>query len=190
MLESPIPNNQVVTVMVAQTTFAILTMPGKQYRVDFLGKAEAHLKPGMRGKFSSCSEHQLLLSYNSSLVGVYVNSRLKEPDSLLTEIQQRIEAALQGWRNWQWFLNGGANLLRKNILDGSGLLMPGAPVSIARTVIDACSEYGISTYVDGNMDAKPVKPQQHLLLIGDGYVIARDFRFTEVLTKTPPLPSQ
>jgi hypothetical protein len=194
MLESPIPNNQVVTVLVAQTTFAVLTMPGKQYRVDFLDKAEAYFKPGMRGKFSICSEHPLLLNYNSSLVGVYVNSRLPDPENLFSEIQRRIEAAFHGWRDWRRVLNGGkrfgADLLRKNLLDGSGLILADAPASIAKTVLEACRDYGVSTYIEGNPDAKPVKSLHHLLLIGEGYVIARDFRFTEMLTKAPPQSGQ
>lgn len=99
MLTIPILDNQLVTVMVAQTTFAVLTMPGKQFRVDYLEKAEAYLKPGMRGKFRSCSEHPLLLAYNSPLVSVYVNSKPQNPQQLDVEIQARIEARLQGWRD-------------------------------------------------------------------------------------------
>ena len=190
MLDVPIPNNQVVTVMVAQTTFAVLTMPDKQFRVDYLEKAEACLRPGMRGKFSSCSEHPLLLNYNNRLVTVYINSRPQDPENLLVVIQQRIEGIFQGWRDWRGILNGGKRfgegLLRKNLLDGSGMLLPGAPASVAKAVIGACSEHGASNYFHGDLEnTSPVGPAFHLLLIGDGYVIARDFRFTEVLTKTP-----
>jgi hypothetical protein len=188
MLDVPIPDNQMVTVMVAQTTFAVLTMPGKSFRIDYVEKKEARLKPGMRGEFLSNTEHPLLMAYNTSLVSVYVNSRLPEPDDLLADIQQRIEGVFQGWRDWQWFLNGGAKQLRKNIVDGSGLLMAGAPVPIAQAMIEACEKYGVSTYVHGKMEAQLVKPLHHLLLIGQGYVIAREFRFTEVFTGKAPLP--
>lgn len=194
MLEVPISNNQVVTVMVAQTTFAVLTMPGKQFRVDFLEKAEACIRPGMRGKFISCSEHPLLLNYNSRLATVYINSRPKDPENLLLLIQQRIEEVFQGWRDWRSVLNGGKrfgeDLLQKNLLDGSGMLLPDAPASVAKAVINACSEHSASTYFHGDLEnASPVSLASHLLFVGDGYVIARDFRFTEVLTKTPPQSS-
>jgi hypothetical protein len=191
MLDIPIPNNQLVTVMVAQTTFAVLTMPGKQYRVDYLEKAEAHLKPGMRGKFISYSAHPLLLNYNSRLVEVYINSRPQDPEKLLGEIRERIEAAFQGWRDWRCVLSGGENQLRKNLLDGSGLLLKGAPAIIAQSIINACTEYGALTYVPGDLEnTLPVTPSFHLLLIGEGYVIAKDFRVVEVSKEKAQLPSR
>lgn len=190
MSELPISNTQLVTVMVAQTSFAVLTMPGAQFRVDFLDKAEAYLKPGMRGKFISCPKHPLLLSYNSSLVTVYINSRPQDPEKLLDEIQRSIEEVFQGWRDWRSVLNGGKqhgeSVLRQNLLDGSGMLLPDAPATVAKVVIDACSKQSVTTYFHGDInDASPIKRPQHLLLIGAGYVIARDFRFTEVLIKKP-----
>ena len=171
--------------MVAQTTFAVLTMPGAQFRVDFLAKAEAHLKPGMRGEFSSCSEHPMLLNYNSRLVEVYITSRSENPQNILVEIQKRIEDSFQGWRDWRCVLSGGKrfgeNLLRKNLLDGSGLLLPGAPAIVAKAVIAACTEHEISTYVLGDIENPPqVILPFHLLLIGKGYVIAQDFRFIKL----------
>jgi hypothetical protein len=96
MLDIPIPNNQLVTVMVAQTTFAVLTMPGKQYRVDYLEKAEAHLKPGMRGKFISYSAHPLLLNYNSRLVEVYINSRPQDPEKFESGLKPRFKVGAIG----------------------------------------------------------------------------------------------
>jgi hypothetical protein len=184
MLDIPIPNNQLVTVMVAQTTFAVLTMPGKQYRVDYLEKAEAYLKPGMRGKFISYSEHPLLLNYNSRLFEVYINSRTQDPERLLGEIRERIEAAFQGWRDWRCVLLGngeaGENQLRKNLLDGSGLLLR-APAIVAKAVVDACTEHGALTYVLGDIENPPqVIPPFNLLLIGEGYVIAQGFSFVKL----------
>ncbi|MGY3089848.1 hypothetical protein ACVWYF_002896 [Hymenobacter sp. UYAg731] len=193
MPDIPIPNNETVTVMVAQTTFAVLTMPEAQFRVDFIDKAEAYLKPGMRGKFISCSEHPLLLSYNSSLVTLYINSRPQDPEKLLGEIQRRIEGVFQGWRDWRCILNGGKhhgeNVLRQNLLDGSGMFLPDAPATVARAVIEACREYGAATYFQGDMEnTSPINPLRHLLLIGTGYVIARDFSFVQLprSTKIPP----
>ncbi|MDQ2772158.1 MAG: hypothetical protein M3Y54_16855 [Bacteroidota bacterium] len=184
MLDIPIPNNETVTVMVAQTTFAVLRMPGRSFRVDYLDKAEVCLKPGMRGEFMSYSEHPLLLSYNGRFVSVYINSRPTDSEKLFAEIQQRIEALFQGWRDWRCVLNGGkkfgSDLLRKNLLNGSGLLLPGAPTIVAGAVIDACKEYGASTYTDGYIAASLVRPLFHLLLVGDGYIIAKDFRFVQV----------
>ena len=178
--------------MVAQTTFAVLSIPGAQFRIDYLEKAEVNLKPGMRGKFISCSEHPLLLNYNSSLVTVYINSRLQDPENLFVDIQTRIEASFQGWRDWRCVLNGGKrhgeNVLRKNLLDGSGMLLPDAPAFVAKAVIDVCSEHGAATYFHGDIENNSLlKPPLHLLLIGPGYVIARDFRFVQLprSTKTP-----
>ncbi|MCI1189487.1 hypothetical protein MON38_18855 [Hymenobacter sp. DH14] len=191
MLESPIPNNQVVTVMVAQTTFAVLTILGRRYRVDYLEKAEARLKPGVRGEFVICSEHPLLLGYNSRSATVYINSKPQEPEELFFRIREQIQAGFQGWRDWRCVLfgkgKGGENLLRKNLTDGSGMLLESAPVTIAKAVIATCAEHGVSTYIIGglNEDA-PAIPKYHLLLIGDGYVIAQDFRFTEVFHKNIP----
>jgi hypothetical protein len=191
MLDVPIANNQVVTVQVAQTTFAVLTMPGKQFRVDFINKAEARLKPGMRGEFSSYLAHPLLLRYNSRLAEVYINSRPPDPEGLFAEIRELINAAFRGWRDWSCVLSSGEKQLQKNLIDGSGLLLPGAPAIIAKAVIEACTAHGASTYVRGSIENTPFdKPPFHLLLIGKGYVIAKEFRFTELSKEKPPLPSQ
>ena len=191
MPDIPIPNNQLVTVMVAQTTFAVLKMPGKQFRVDFLDKVEARLKPGMRGAFSSNLEHPLLLNYNSRLVEVYITSRPQSSQHLFVEIQERIQALFQGWRDWRCVLNGGENQLLKNLLDGSGLLLPGAPAVVAKAVVAACTEHDASTYFRGDIENTPKDtPPYQLLLIGKGYVIAKGFRFTELPTKTRLLAGQ
>jgi hypothetical protein len=72
MLDSLIPNDAMVTVAVAQTTFAVLTTPKARFRIDFIDKAEAYLKPGMRGHFKSYLEHPLLLNYSSPRAEVYI----------------------------------------------------------------------------------------------------------------------
>lgn len=191
MLTSLIPEDELVTVAVAQTTFAVLTTPKARFRIDFIDKAEAYLKPGMRGNFKSYSEHPLLLNYSSPQAEVYINSRPQSPEELLIEIRQRIEAVFQGWRNWQCVLSGGEKQLRTNLIDGSGLLLPGVPAVIAQPVIDACTEYGASTYVRGNLGmAPPDKLDFQLLLIGKGYVIAKDFRVVELSKEKPQLPGQ
>ncbi|UOQ51678.1 hypothetical protein [Hymenobacter cellulosivorans] len=186
MPDSPIPDNQMVTVMVAETTFAVLTMPGRKFRVDFVEKAEARLKPGMRGESMSCSEHPLLLSLNSRLVDVYITSRPQNPRQLLAEIRKRIQLVFQEWRDWRCVLFGrgafGESHLRRNLLDGSGLLLSGAPLSVAQAVMNACTEHGVSAYFLGEIENSPLaSPTFHLLLVGDkGYVIAQDFRFVEL----------
>jgi hypothetical protein len=187
--------NQTVTVMVAQTTFTVLSTPEQRYRIEYLEKAEACLKPGMRGSLISCSAHPLLLSYNSRLVEVYVNSRPQDADGLLTEIRERIEAVFQGWRDWRCVLSGKGNAgevqLRQNLLDGSGLLLPGAPALVAQAVIEACTEYGALTYVRGDIENMlPVTSSFHLLLIDKGYVIAKGFRVIELSKEKPRLPGQ
>ncbi|AMR25975.1 hypothetical protein A0257_01910 [Hymenobacter psoromatis] len=185
MIEAPILNNQLVTVMVAQTTFAVLIMPGQQYRIDYIEKEEAYLKPGMRGEFSHCLEHPLLLGYNSRSATVYINSRPQDPEGLFIEIREQIQASFHGWRDWRYVLFGkrepGEKLLRKNILDGSGMLLETAPVIVAKAIIAACAKYGASAYCIGGIDDLPsVTPAFHLLLIGKGYVIAKDFRFVKL----------
>jgi hypothetical protein len=195
MLESLIPDDEMVTVAVAQTTFAVLTMPKARFRIDFIDKAEAYLKPGMRGKFRSCSAHPLLLSYNSRLVEVYINSRTQDADGLFAEIRERIEFAFQGWRDWRFVLAGGKrageNQLLQNLRDGSGLLLPGAPVIVAQAVVEACTKYEASTYVLGDIkNTLPVASPFHLLLVGEGYVIAKDFRIVELSKEKPQLPGQ
>jgi hypothetical protein len=185
MLNVPIPNNQTVTVMVAQTTFTVLTMPGKQYRIDYVEKGEAYLKPGMRGEFSHHLEHPLLLGYNSRSATVYINSRPQDSEGLFVKIREQIQVKFQGWRDWRCVLFGkgepSENLLRKNLLDGSGMLLEAAPVIVAKAVIAACAEYGASTYCIGGINDMPlVNPVFHLLLIGKGFVIAKDFRFAQL----------
>lgn len=191
MLTSLIPEDELVTVAVAQTTFAVLTTPKARFRIDFIDKAEAYLKPGMRGNFKSCSEHPLLLNYSSPQAEVYINSRPQNPEGLFVEIRRRIEAVFQGWRDWQCVLSGGEKQLRTNLIDGSGLLLPGVPAVIAQPVVAACTEYGASTYVRGSLSmAPPGASAFQLLLIGKGYVIAKDFRVVELSKERPQLPGQ
>ena len=184
MPESPIPTNQVVTVMVAQTTFAVLTILGRHYRVDYLEKAEARLRPGVRGLLVSCSEHPLLLNYNSSQVAVYINSKPQDPEGLFVEIRERVEAQLQGWRDPSSIIY--PRLLQQNLIDGSGMILQAAPEPIATAVIEACTKHNVLTWATESFGGLRGKSPYHLLLIGDGYVIARDFRFTEVFYKNIP----
>lgn len=179
MMQVPIANNQIVTVMVAQTTFVVLTIPGKRFRIDFLNKVEAHLKPGMRGAFIKAVEHPLLMQYNDPLVTVYINSRPQELQELFEEIKRRIQVQLQSWRDWS-SVTLGLKIFRQNLLDGSGMLLQGAPASIAQAVMDACTEYNVSTYTDPTGGAPLTRPKYHLLLIGAGYVIAQDFYFAQL----------
>jgi len=191
MLDSLILNGAVVTVAVAQTTFAVLTTPHARFRVDFIEKAETYLKPGMRGSFKSYPEHPLLLNYSSPQAEVYINSRPQNPEGLFNEIRQRIEAVFQGWRNWQCVLSGGEKQLRTNLIDGSGLLLPGVPAVIAQPVIDACTKYGASTYVRGSLRmAPPDTSDFQLLLIDKGYVIAKGFHITALSKEKSQLPGQ
>jgi hypothetical protein len=179
MSEVPIPANQVVTVMVAQTTFAVLTIPGKQFRVDFSGKVEAQLKPSMRGAFSLVSEHPLLMRYNDPLATIYITSKPQNAQQLLEEIRQRIEVQLQGWRDWS-SVTLEPKVFQQNLVDGSGMLLQAAPASIAQAVVAACTAHNVSTYADPTGRFPVDKPVFQLLLVGEGYVIARDFRFTQL----------
>lgn len=188
MLDAPVTENQMVTVMVAQTSFAVLMLFGKSFRVDFMDKAEAYLKPGVRGKFTSYLEHPLLLRYNSPIASVYINSRPEDPTTLFSAIQARIEMLLQGWRNWQSVLAWDIHQFEENLLDGSGILLQDAPIEVAKVVIDACAERGVLTWSTNVINS--CSPTCKLFLVGDHYVIARGFLFTEVLTKKPLLPSQ
>jgi hypothetical protein len=196
MLTSLIPEDELVTVAVAQTTFAVLTTPKARFRIDFIDKAEAYLKPGMRGNFKSYSEHHpLLLNYNSRLVEVYINSRPQDPEGLFAEIRERIESVFQSWRDWRCVLPGrksaGEKQLKQNLLDGSGLLLPGAPIVVAQSIIEGCTKYGASTYVLGDIgNTLPIASPFYLLLVGEGYVIAKDFRITELSKEKPRLPGQ
>ena len=196
MLTNSIPDNELVTVAVAQTTFAVLTTPKARFRVDFIDKAEAYLKPGMRGNFKSYSEHPLLLSYNSRSATVYISSRPQDPEGLLDKIKEQIKVGFQGWHDWHRVLFGkGAfgvdYILRKNLLDGSGMLLEDAPVAIAEAVIATCAEHGASAYCIGGIgNVSPIASAFHLLLIGKGYVIAKDFRIVELSKEIPSLPGQ
>jgi len=186
MVDLPIPNNQMVTVMVAQTTFAVVKTPGKSFRIDYVEKAEVCLKPGMRGEFISCLEHPLLLGYNGGCADVYINSQPKDSQRLFIEIQEQVQAIFQGWRDWRSVLCGKGEAaeqwLRTNLNDGSGMLLEDAPASVAKAVIQSCAKHGVSTTVfDVTESDSQATPAFHLLLIGDGgYVIAQDFRFAEL----------
>jgi hypothetical protein len=196
MLTSLIPEDELVTVAVAQTTFTVLTTPKARFRIDFIDKAEAYLKPGMRGNFKSYSEHPLLLSYNSSLATVYINSRPQDPECLLDKIKEQIKAVFQGWRDWHCVLFGkgafgGDYVLRKNLFDGSGMLLEDVPIAIAEAVIAACEEHGASAYCIGGIGSvSPMLSEFHLLLVGKGYVIAKDFSVVELSKEKPRLSCQ
>jgi len=196
MLTSLISEDELVTVAVSQTTFAVLTTPKARFRIDFIDKAEAYLKPGMRGSFKSYSEHPLLLSYNSRSATVYISSRPQDPEGLLDKIKEQIEVGFQGWRDWHRVLFGkgafgGDYMLCKNLLDGSGMLLEDVPVTIAEAVIAACAEHGASAYcIGGISNVSPIPPEFQLFLVDKGYVIAKDFRITELSKEKPQLPGQ
>jgi hypothetical protein len=188
MLTSLISEDELVTVAVAQTTFAVLTTPKARFRIDFIDKAEAYLKPGMRGNFKSYSEHPLLLSYNSPLVSVYINSKPQDPEKLDSEIQQRIEAQLQGWRNPSLILY--TPVSKQNLLDGNGILLQIAPLPIAQAVIEACAEHNVLTWSTPPFRQPGQTATFQLLLVGKGYIIAKDFRIVELSKEKPRLPGQ
>jgi hypothetical protein len=188
MLDSLIPDDAVVTVAVAQTSFAVVSTPHARFRIDFIDKAEACLKPGMRGNFKSYSEHPLLLSYNSPVVSVYINSKPQDPEKLDGEIRQRIEAQLQGWRNPSLILYTPTS--KQNLLDGNGILLQIAPLPIAQSVIEACAEYSVSIWSTPPFRQPGQTSAFQLFLIGKGYVIAKDFRVVKLSTEKPQLPGQ
>jgi len=181
MLDDFIATYQTATVVVAQTTYAVVATPAGNFRIDFIDKAEARLKPKKHGALFCDSVHPLLLGYNGGAATVYINSRPKDSQSFFTDIQEQIQTIYQGWRDWRCVLFGrgehAEHWLRTNLSDGSGMLLQKAPALVVKTVVDICTTHGVSTTVFG--DAAPVPHTAdpfYVLLIGSSYVIVKGFR--------------
>ena len=181
MLTELIAQETIATIKLAQTTFSHLQIDGKLYKLAYKHKAEAFMKPGVQGLISLYQRHPMLLHYNEPKVAIYIASRADDPAGVSQEIEEAIGGVLHGWRDWRIDLFGNnkaaaAHLFQENLRDGYGILLGGAPVSVARAMLAVCDRHSIRTTILGDLDEVPSEPPIYsLLTIGPCHAIAKGF---------------
>ena len=161
----------------SQTTYVILKVNGCELRVNFHNKQEFVLKRKEVGNLDYLVDHPLLKDYNEQSVSIYINSKPKDLAKLNIDIQASIDESMQGWRNWKDYVTSKSSRLSietftNNLLSGSGRIFEG-PSSVASKVTEVCEKHNVLTK---SFVSIPKQNQFKLLLIGNNYVIAEEFK--------------
>lgn len=180
MLDSFIDYYREATITRAQTTYLDVVVATEVFRVQYHDKVEGWVKPGTQGQLAQATDHPLLWDYNGPRETVYLSQPARDPPRLVTELQHAVTTGTHGWRSLEryLFLRHKLNalaLLAQNLADGSGLLLQGAPVTVAEMVRATCHQHGATTYTLPPILGAPIALPRRVLLIGRCYVIARDF---------------
>ena len=169
--------NKTVQVDNYQATFLTLKIDEQLFRFDFIGKKEFSLKKGVVGQFYYFEKHPLLIDYNETIVTTYINSKPDHFDRFIDELKNAIEEITEGWRRWTNYLtdkniNFTFDKFLGNVKDGSGKLSE-APFTVNQKIVAVCDKHGVLTKSFESV----LKPNNYkLILVGDNYVIAKDFR--------------
>lgn len=187
MLDAFIEQYATATITRAQTTYLDLAVATGTIRVHYRDKADFLVRNGANGALEHGTEHPLLWDYNGPWDTLYVSGPASDPAALVEALQSAVAAASHHWRALDRYLFGRnrANslaLLEKNLADGSGLLLEGAPVVIAQAVSEVCQQYGAATYSLAPLGpgSSPITEPFSVLFIGACYVIARGFEVQEL----------
>lgn len=160
-----------------QATFLTLKIDDQLLRFDLIDKKEFNLKKGVHGHFNIYEIHPLLIDYNENILTTYINSKPNHFDNFVADFEKAINEITEGWRNWTNYvqdrnINFGMNTFLHNVKNGTGKLLE-APFSITQKAVEVCENYNVATKTFGN---ELKKDNYKLILIGDNYVIAKEFR--------------
>ena len=167
-------NNQFIRINDFNTNYITLIFENINYRFDFLGKKEAFLKEKNECKLLLFSDHPLLIDYNESFLEIFLNSKPKNIDFFLENIERIIHNRVLGFRKLKDYLNK-SNLdfetFLKNINEGNGKFL-NAPFSI----IDEIEKFFIENNIKFKTFGEPKKFENQLLILDNQYVIATEFK--------------
>lgn len=167
-------NNQFIRIDDFNTNYISLNFENINYRFDFLGKKEAFLKEKNECKLLLFSDHPLLIDYNESFLEIFLNSKPKNIDFFLENIERIIHNRVLGFRELKDYLNK-SNLdfetFLKNINEGNGKFL-NAPFSI----IDEIEKFFIENNIKFKTFGEPKKFENQLLILDNQYVIATEFK--------------
>ncbi|MGV0995190.1 hypothetical protein [Empedobacter falsenii] len=167
-------NNQFIRIDDFNTNYISLNFENINYRFDFLGKKEAFLKEKNECKLLLFSDHPLLIDYNESFLEIFLNSKPKNIDFFLENIERIIHNRVLGFRKLKDYLNK-SNLdfetFLKNINEGNGKFL-NAPFSI----IDEIEKFFIENNIKFKTFGEPKKFENQLLILDNQYVIATEFK--------------
>jgi len=173
--------NEPVLIENYQSTFLILKHEHKIYRFDLIDKKEFSLKKGTSGQLSYFHEHPLLIDHNENVIMTYINSKPIFLESFVEDIKSAIDKICHGWRDWTNYvtdkrINFSYETFIENVNSGSGRLLE-APYSITQDVIDVCKKHNVATKTFNN---ELQKYDYKLVTIGNNFVIAKEFRFSDL----------
>ena len=167
-------NNQFIRINDFNTNYITLIFENINYRFDFLGKKEAFLKEKNECKLLLFSDHPLLIDYNESFLEIFLNSKPKNIDFFLENIERIIHNRVLGFRKLKDYLNK-SNLdfetFLKNINEGNGKFL-NAPFSI----INEIEKFFIENNIKFKTFGEPKKFENQLLILDNQYVIATEFK--------------
>ncbi|UOG73454.1 hypothetical protein MTX78_15115 [Hymenobacter tibetensis] len=175
------------TIRYSQTTYLELATAVEVHRIDFHHKVAAILKRGTGGQVGYYCDHPALVYYNASLAALTVRASLGLPSGFLAAFYHRFATLTADWnaflpvwsgieRNQQW--------LEERLRNGHRHTLY-LPLWVANELQALCWVYGVeASYLKREellqsryYFPKPLQspPPFNLLLIGQNYVIARDF---------------
>lgn len=172
--------NEIVEIDDYQSTYIILKFEAQTFRFNLSDKKEFRLKKGTSGLLKIFESHPLLINHNENIVTTYINSNPDNVDAFITDFENSINEITKGWRNWTEYVEDKGigftvGTFLNNVKNGRGKLME-APYSITQKAIKVCQKHNVATKSFGN---ELKKDNLKLLMIGENYVIAREFNFYE-----------
>lgn len=157
-----------------QTTHWLLEVSSEEtFRVEFRGKKEFIFADEHYPSAVILDQHPLLRDFHEPHQVLYVSGTPSDPVKLAKALNERIRRDTGGWRT----LSRYGNMSPEAILEGGHGLLMRAPESICAAASDVLEQAGIAATTPG-LRAKG--GQQKLLLLGQSYVVADEFRFQRV----------
>ncbi|MCR9105421.1 MAG: hypothetical protein NXI15_09035 [Gammaproteobacteria bacterium] len=153
-----------------QTTFWDLNTPEGGARVHFIGKEEFFYQDSQFEILSFHEDHPLLLSYHSPWLNLYISSVVAQPDDLLNEIALAWANDLAGWRSPLDYMTQTGP--KRMLLEGYGQFLS-APETLAQLAKVVLLQFGVTFTLLPGQKPRGIKK---LMLAGENYVIANDFR--------------
>jgi len=169
--------NQKVTIESYQSTFVILNVDNRTVKITLNNKKEFWIKNKGNAPLKYFESHPLLLDYNYSFETVYLNSKVDNIDNFIIDFKKAIDDKTQGWRDWKKYIVQENfftfDTFKKNLLDGSGRLID-APNIITKNIVEVCEKLGVKVKISEPLSSRI--PEYKLLMIGNNYIIAKEFK--------------